>query len=244
MKACGADAAKFQWTSDPLAMAARRHGLASEFEILAWPVEWLAKLKAHCDEVGIEFMCTVFLAEDIPVVAPLVRRFKVASAESGDVEFVGAHQDYGREIIISYAFGIRPNPIYLSRAILCVCSYPTPIEQLNLARIEPSHIGESRAFDGLSDHTTSVLTGALAVARGGTHIEKHVRLHDTPSTNPDFPHSLEADRPVCIDPSVCGRTCSAFGEYVAFVREAERAMGTGNDEMQECEKPFESRRVK
>ena len=236
VKQCGADAAKFQWTSDPALMAERRHGKREEFEILAWPAEWMPKLKEHCDKAGIEFMCTVFLAKDIPVVALLVKRFKVASAESSDRAFTERLFD-GRPVYVSHAFGERPAYNHKNVfSLACVCAYPTPIEQANLRRIA------SDGFDGYSDHTTSVLTGALCVAAGGTIVEKHVRLMETPYENPDFPHSLVAN---CNCGSFDNGECTAcFRKYTENIREAELAMGNGRNEVQECEKPFESRRVK
>lgn len=250
-KDCGADAAKFQWTSDPAIMAKRRHGKVEEFEILAYPFEWLEKLKAECDRVGIEFMCTVFIAADIAKIAPLVKRFKIASAESGDEAFVKAHFAYSQRVIVSYAFGTTPDYRWFgetdpeTKAALpladkflhCVCSYPTPIEQANIKRVG---FHDGVIFHGLSDHTTSVLTGALAVAAGATVIEKHVRLHDTPTDNPDYPHSMNAES----IPADSDDERHLFREYVANIREAELAMGSGRNEAMPCEKANEGRRVK
>ena len=247
-KECDASAAKFQWTSDPVLMAQRRHGKREEFDILAYPFGWLEKLKAKCDEVGVEFMVTCFIAKDIPSINPLVKRFKVASAESGDRKFVEAHFQYDRQIIASAAFGSGPVAKNLGetnfiKTLHCVCSYPTPISELNLARLhlrndfcmDGGPFGGERVFDGLSDHTTSVLSGAVAVGAGATIIEKHIKLLATPGSNPDAPHSL------AVDWTHHGE--GNFLTYVANIREAELAMGTGESVMQECEKAYEGRRV-
>jgi len=245
-KACDSDAAKFQWCSDPVLMSQRRNdNTPSNYEILVYPIDWLHKLKAKCDEVGIEFMCTVFLEKDIPTIAPLVKRFKVASAESSVESFVNAHLDFfpKRDVIVSYAFGSRrdrlmPYPPEL-KALHCVCSYPTPIEQINLGRV--------RLFHGLSDHTTSTLTGALAVAAGATIVEKHIKLMDTPESNPDSPHSLVVDKMPEISSIVDLITMGyrpPLTQYLSNIREAEKAMGSGEHIMQECEKVNIGRRVK
>ena len=237
---CGASACKFQWCSDAAAMAKRRNDpVVANYDILCWPREWMPIMKAECEKRSIEWMCTVFLAKDIPVVAPLVKRFKIASAESSDEEFVAAHGYYAKPIIVSYAFGAESlRPMAYQYSLHCVCSYPAPIEQLNLSRIREN--AEGRDFHGLSDHTTSVLTGALCVAAGGTICEKHVRLHDTPKDNPDYGHSLICNMNDCVMDDMSGM----FRFYVSAIRHAEKAMGTGENVMQECEKPFESRRVK
>ena len=249
-KECGADAAKFQWCSDPVLMSQRRNdNNPANYEILNYPFDWLVKLKTRCDEVGIEFMVTAFIEKDIEKIAPLVKRFKVASAESSDESFVSAHLKYEKEIIASYGFGAFPNTYQYSGSNLilrihCVVSYPTPIDQINLAVL---YLGgfewpvdhSTLMFDGLSDHTTSTLTGALAVAAGADIIEKHVRLWNTPADNPDRPHSL----PFGGDCESCHKGGS-FEDYVDNIRQAELAMGSGENVMMDCEKANTGRRVK
>lgn len=214
VKECGADIAKFQWTSNALAMAERRGLGASAVRMysdyLGYPESYLAELKAHCGKVGIEFMCTVYLIDDIPVIAPLVKRFKVSAFESQWEEFNNAHRAYQKPVIISMNPGKHP---YWSggmqvNILHCISEYPTPVERLNLNKIVESEV------DGLSDHTTSLLSGAVAVGCGATIIEKHVRLDSTPESNPDYPHSLEAAN--------CRRDgWVQFAEYVHNIREAE-----------------------
>ena len=218
-KAAGADCWKTQWTSNGPAMAKRR-GLddaagSMYSKYLMFPQDWLPKLKAMCDEAGIEFMCTVYLPQDIPAVALLVNRLKVSAFEGRSVEFIDAHIPYvnaGKELIISVnSFSAIFKRDESMKSLLCVSKYPTPIEELGLARLRHAPGG----CDGLSDHTTSTLTGALCVAAGGTIVEKHVRLWDTPPDNPDHGHSLILDSD--------GEEMS-FAEYVRNVREAERCM--------------------
>ena len=231
-KECGADAAKFQWVSDVNEMAYRRNDTnPRNYDIISYHFEWLEKLKAKCDEVGIEFMCTVFLTKDIAKIEPLVKRFKIASAESTDLEFTRAHYRYEKEIIISHGFGSSPSSRNAwSKYLHCVVSYPTLIEQMNIGRIR-------NGFDGLSDHSTSMRTGGLAVALGASICEKHVRLEDTPNNNPDYPHSLPCDINV-------GASWSNFKIYVANIREAELAMGNGENVMMSCEDQNQKRRVR
>lgn len=217
-KAAGADAIKFQWCSSPERLAARRH--AEEYlwayRTIAFPQEWLADLKAECDAAGIEFMATVYLPEDIPIIAPLVRRFKVASFEAGDAMFLGAHLRYKKPMIVSTG-GMDEHGLwelkkwwgdhqYVPGVLIlhCVSAYPTPMEELNLHAMDE--------LDGLSDHTANVLTGALAAVRGASIIEVHFRLGSTDSQNPDYFHSL---------------TPPDLIQYVANVRLAESALGDG-----------------
>ena len=210
-KECGADVAKFQWTSNAEAMAQRRKSVgATEMyrKYLEKPLEWLQQLKLKCDEVGIEFMCTVYLMEDIEVIAPIVKRFKVSAFENDWVDFVNAHPS-DREIIISRNKEGQVHWLgWPKRVLYCVSQYPTPVEELELERMRMT------GADGLSDHTTSMLTGALAVAMGAGCVEKHIRLWDTDPKNPDYGHSLKAD-------AGDGRN---FAEYVRNIRESERCL--------------------
>lgn len=222
VKECGADVAKFQWTSNAKAMAERRLGpnavgpTQMYKRYLEYPQGHLMRLKAHCDSVGIEFACTVYLIEDIAVIAPLVKRFKVSAFESQWDEFVDAHGSE-REIIVSlnpvHSMSIKSQLKYLH----CISKYPTPIEELKI--INCRQLDEGPNLDGLSDHTTSTLSGAVAVGCGATIIEKHVMSFDTLTDNPDYPHSL-----ACWTPLGLNSKYSAFGQYVSNVREAERML--------------------
>ncbi len=91
----------------------------------------------------------------------------------------------------------------------CVSSYPTPANQANLC-----WIGEmAQRFGvplGYSDHTTDVLTGALAVAAGATVIEKHL-TYDRNAKGPD--HSASADP-------------EQFASYIKMIRQAEILRGS------------------
>ena len=211
VKACGADVAKFQWTSDPIAMAQRRGmpDAAKMYEKYLWyTVEWLHKLKGHCDKVGIEFMVTCYLEGDIIWIAPLVKRFKVSAFEAEWEEFLHAHPK-GCNMIVSLNPGKHIPPLKTNvqlDVLHCVSEYPTPLEHLGLERAE---LGRDWWKSGLSDHTTSTLTGALAVAAGASIVEVHCRLDDTPSDNPDYPHS---------------RNPTDLKTYIDNIRIAERAL--------------------
>ena len=240
--AAGADACKFQWTSSPERLAARRH--AEEYlwayRTLAFPREWMPDLAAECFNAGIEWMCTVYLHEDIHVIAPWVKRFKVASFEAHDPTFLAAHA-YGKPMLISTGgmtrqeFGIlvqqyaewgREGGMGRVDFLHCVSGYPAPMDELNLALIgeEPSD-----DFTGFSDHTANVLTGALAAARGARVIEVHFRLASTDAQNPDYLHSL---------------TPPDLIRDIANVRLAEAALGDGKKRVMPSEERWLRYKVK
>lgn len=210
----GADICKFQFWSDPVRLAERRQATESlaiyaQYKI---PARWLDLLAYECKRHEIEFMCTCYLPEDIAVVAPWVTRFKISSFEACDQEFVRRHLDYyDRRIIISTGMAGESEVSRLwhlgdgNFALLhCLSAYPAPPNEVNLAVIYDG------MFDGFSDHTTSTLTGAVAVGAGARILEKHLRLEDTDPDNPDYPHSLPPDQ---------------FAQYVQNVRLAEQMIG-------------------
>ena len=207
-KQAGADACKFQYWSSAKRLAERRKAEAyfpiySRYQV---PEEWLPLLVQECRSNGIEFMCTVYLPEDIPTITPLVHRYKVASFEADDEEFVRAH-DYTKEMIASTGM-MTEIPLHLRRAHLlhCVSAYPCPPEQANLGVLQ------SRFYAGYSDHTKYVFTGAFAVCAGARMLEVHFRLHDTDPENPDYGTALDPKE---------------LSEYIALVRQAEQMLGEG-----------------
>ena len=224
-KECGADAWKTQWTSDPLEMGKRRGMDGEKYRRLAWDPSWHELLAARCKEYGIEYMVTTFILKDITTIAPLVKRFKISNYEGSWLEFVDAHLTYGKQVIISKPVSTTHERDQLKdvRTLQCVSQYPCPLEEVRISSIRGckyTDYGRRMTWlpncDGISDHSTSVLTGAVAVGAGARIIEKHVRLSDTPSTDPDYGHSLIVDGFPPID------TC--FAQYVDNIREAERML--------------------
>src|SRR5439155_13894564 len=219
----GADAVKFQGCSDPSRRAEGRHIPGSDlYRLLECPVEWHAKLASLAEVCRLDYLCTVYLPEDIAVVAPYVSRFKIASFEANDSAFLQAHEGYGKNIIISTGMDGGDVNLNLDLTFLhCVSAYPAPIDELNLAVMRDE-------MDGLSDHTRHPWTGALAVAAGAGVIEFHVRLWDTEESNPDY---------------AVARTPEMAAEYVANIRTAEMMLGDGRRRVMPSEEPMLRYRV-
>lgn len=218
----GADAVKFQYLSNAQRLCDRRNAptyLAS-YKLLELPRAWLDVLSARCARLGIEFMATCYLEEDIATIEPYVQRFKVASFENQDHLFINAHRPYGKPIIVSCGMG--GDPPYDTHRLICTSAYPAPVEEMNLRRL---HSGE---YEGLSDHTTHPWTGALAVAAGAQIIEFHLRLNETSPANADY-HVARPPR--------------AAADYVANIRLAEAMMGDGLRRVAPSEGPMLRYRV-
>jgi N,N'-diacetyllegionaminate synthase len=233
-KEAGADACKFQWWSSAERLAERRNAqkYLPVYQKYTVPDVWLSWLHLACVANGIEFMMTAYLPEDIPFVDLWVKRFKVASFEAMDREFVRAHLPYQKEVIISTGmcdhvgramYGALP-----VTWLHCVSSYPCPVDQANLGALK-SHRDDESPFDGYSDHTHNVLTGALAVAAGARIIEVHFRLDDTDPENPDYATALSTGQ---------------LKDYVYLIRQAEMMMGDGVKKPQPAEEAMMAYRVR
>ena len=222
-KHCDADAVKFQFWSSPERMAERRKTDWQAYTRGSIEVEWLPVLSDKAHQVGLEFMCTAYLPEDVAVVEPWVDMFKVSSFESQDTTFLNAHHEghvRGKKMVVSYGMG---GPIvwgWNRHALYCVSGYPTPIDEAALPKI-----GED--FDGYSDHTRCVLTGAVAVGAGARILEVHFRLDDTKPGCPDY---------------VVALTPQELHQYIFNVRLAGRMMSSTKD-VQDCERPNMKHRV-
>ena len=238
----GAKAVKFQWTSSAKKMAKRRHATKSPFashykNFLQWPSEWHEQLAVIAKQRGVDYLCTVYLPEDVEVIAPHVSAFKVASFECQDAELRDAISTFTKPMIVStgmtsisdldFAFGYTADELKL---LHCVSAYPASYGSLNLKVLRRSFLAPSKGenkrevltFSGFSDHTAPnyVTSGALAVCAGAEILEAHFRLADTESDNPDYAHAMTPDQ---------------LQSYVLNVEVAELAMGSSDKQQVEEE---------
>jgi len=241
----GANAVKFQYMSNALKVAERRHATEDGYQELyrkycEWPREWHGDLQSACVSAGVDYMCSVYLKEDVLTVAPYVSNFKVSSFEANDYDLLNAtartmrppqrmlvstgmcgDTEY-RILVDRFRIAINAQEIVLMH---CVSSYPTPLSQLNL-----SVLSKYKQITGFSDHSdpSFTFTGALAVSCGAKFIEAHMRLDDTDVSNPDAPHAMTPEQ---------------FDEYVELIRNAEFAIGSGRKGEIPCEKLMKRYRV-
>ncbi|MCO6435926.1 MAG: N-acetylneuraminate synthase family protein [Phycisphaerae bacterium] len=201
-------------------------GPASQRALLA-PLELTdesyGRIVARCHARGIAFLATPFGIADVARVQRMGSvAIKIASTDLPNRPLLDAAVTTGLPIVLSTgastrweigeAVGWLRQRGAGERLVLlhCVSRYPTPLEAINLGAITGLH----RAFDlpaGLSDHTTSALTGSWARAAGACLLEKHITL-DQSLTGPDHAMSL---------------TPAQWRDYVSHVRAAEGALGSG-----------------
>lgn len=230
----GADAVKFQWLSVPDRLVQRRRApeYRRAYETIHFPEHWFGGLRDRAKGLGLEFLCTAYLPEDVHIVARYVDRFKISSFESLDHYFIALHGEFPQQVILSVGMAslaeieksvrayaraqARVSAGESSRANIrilhCVSAYPCPPESANLRAIPLSCHWFGEGFDGYSDHTRHSWTGALAVAAGARIVEFHLRLHSTDPANADYE---------------VARTSEEAAEYVRNIRTAESMMGSG-----------------
>lgn len=185
-------------------------------------------LKAHCDLIGVEYLCTPFdVGSLLFLVNGLgVKRIKIASGHLDNAPLLKAAVASRLPLIVSTGGAALSqlndafDTLVKSQTTLlhCASCYPAPVEAMNLTVI--STLFDDFGFPvGLSDHTTSLTIPALAVALGASVIEKHLTL-DRNAPGPDHKASLEPKE---------------FAEMVSRIREAELALGDGVKRPHPCE---------
>jgi len=207
----GADAVKFQlFKSQKLWKDDRIKDLELSFSDMKM-------LHRHCEEIGIEFLCTPFGVEELIFLTPFLKRVKIASGCLQRYELLYAAHQTGLPVILStgmstleeieHALGILAINVTL---LHCTSSYPCPVVDVNLKVMDTLH----RHFGlpvGYSDHTRGITVSIAAAARGATVIEKHLTF-DVGANGPDHKASIEP---------------LEFGKMVESIRLVESALGDG-----------------
>jgi len=214
--AAGAQAVKGQYLRRTVyPKGSKEAALVAGYE---WPLEWVPKLRAAASARGLEWLCTAYEPEHVPLLDPWVQRHKVSSFEAGHEALLRAVVATGKPVLLSLGMGQRPRVLGTATErvtwLHCVSAYPAdPSHGLNLARIAVLARWPHRA--GFSDHTppTHTLAAQLAVALGATVLETHVCASHA-DRNPDAGFARAPDE---------------FRRYVAAVREAEALLGEGQD---------------
>ena len=208
-KDAGADACKFQTYSSETLYVKNTPDFAGYKNIntlikdIELPREWQKDLKAYCDEKEIEFMSTPFDERAVQELVDLgVKKLKIAGFEATDFRFIDMVASSGLPLVISLGIGFKMN--YMGKIfeiaekynnslsfMYANNAYPTPVEDAGVGIVKQLAM-DSRHSWGLSDHTESTLTPALAVAAGATIIEKHFTLSKL-LPGPDHSFALEPE---------------------------------------------------
>jgi N,N'-diacetyllegionaminate synthase len=193
-KECGADAVKYQLhiaEAETLRNAPSPSFFTSEsrwdyFNRTGFSSTQWHELKNLCDKVGIEFMVSPFSEAAVDILANLgMRRWKVPSGEVTNLPLLARISAKGGPILLSSGMSdwseldLAVNAIREAGAadrltvLQCTSEYPCAPEHVGINVMEEmaSRYGVPV---GLSDHTSDIFAPVVAVARGGSVIEKHL----------------------------------------------------------------------
>lgn len=216
-KVSGADAVKFQvFSAEILEPPGERRKMLEGLELSRAA---LRSLKTYADDADIEFIATPFDINELEFLVDLgVETIKIGSGEMKCRGLIAIAITRAKTVIVSTGMAnmaeisdmwdnIAPAyPVLMH----CTSAYPCPVEDVNLEAMVAIR-NRFHTKTGFSDHTTSTVIPAAAVAMGATYIEKHLTLHRG-LPGPDHLTSLEPDK---------------FREMVQNIREVEKALGDG-----------------
>jgi len=151
------------------------------------PVDMLPALAERCRERKVQFACTPFYLEAVEQLEPYVAFFKIASYELLWHDLHRACIQTGKPLVLAAGMATMDeinDAVVHARAqgcrdltlLHCTSSYPTPVEQANLAALETMR----KAFNvsvGWSDHTVSPAVILRAVEHwNASMVEFHLDL--------------------------------------------------------------------
>jgi len=183
-KEAGADIAKFQyWNPEKLADGPWfDDGRIEIYKKAQLNEEKIKKLQAICASAKIGFLISAFNAEDAEFLKRIgVKKIKIPSHEVANWELHNfAARNFSKCYVslgagswkeLSQAIGIYNGSDTEWVGMHCVSSYPCPPEKVNLRKIEL--LCKDIETVGFSDHTTNIITPAIARALGAEVFEKH-----------------------------------------------------------------------
>jgi sialic acid synthase SpsE len=161
--------------------------------------EQFYKIKKYCDQNKIIFLSTPFDLESAIFLKKInMSAFKISSGDLDNFYLLSKIKEFKKPIIISTGMSnnkeIKATVDFLNLpqsklAILhCISDYPTELKNTFF-----SHFHFLKQFKypvGFSDHTLGVISSSIAVALGGTIIEKHITL-DNKMNGPDHASSMQ-----------------------------------------------------
>ena len=176
-------------------------------------------LRAHCVELGIEFLSTPFDVSDIDYLRSFgVSRMKIPSGSVTDYPYLRKINGCGLPVILSTGMSTL-DEVAAALAVLrdckvsllhCTTEYPCPFEAVNLRAMQTMRDRFGLPV-GYSDHTPGITIPIAAVALGAEIIEKHFTL-DRTMEGPDHKASIEPDE---------------LKAMVRAIRDVERSLGDG-----------------
>jgi len=195
------------------------------------PRDWHKELFEYTVDRNLHFLSSPFDYEAVDLLDKIgAPAYKIASFEIVDLELLEYIAKKKKPIILSTGMAnlgeieealeaIRKQGNNNIVLLHCNSMYPSPADIVNLNAINTM----SSVFKipiGFSDHTIGIHISIAAVAKGATVIEKHFTL-DRKMDGPDHHFAIEP---------------SELKQMVSFIRDIEKAQGTGIKEVSKKEK--------
>ena len=144
-------------------------------------------IKAHCDAVGLDFICSPFSNMAVDWLEEIgVKIYKVGSGEVNNFLLLEKIAQTGKPVIISSGMSnfkeldqtvaFLKNKKVAFSILQCTTAYPTKPEQYGFGVMQELS-DRYQVPVGFSDHSAKVSTGIAAVALGASIIEFHVVFH-------------------------------------------------------------------
>jgi N-acetylneuraminate synthase len=241
-RAAGADAAKFQNFQAPRIVSRRgferlgarvahqaawKRSVYEVYEDASVDKDWTPLLKAHCDQVGIQYLTSPYDLESVDLADPHVPAFKIGSGDITFDEELAYIAGKGKPVLLAtgastleevlHAHGVlraaggAELPICLMQ---CNTNYTGSLDNFRYIRLRVLETF-ARVFPetvlGLSDHTPGHAAVLGGVALGARVIEKHF-TDDNARMGPDHAFSMNP---------------ASWRDMVDRTRELELALGDG-----------------
>lgn len=238
-KKAGADAAKFQnFQADKIVskrgfdalgnklshQASWKKSVYETYQDASLPFSWTEKLKAKCDQVGLEYFASPYDFESVDLVDPFVNVYKIGSGDITWLEIIEYIAKKGKPVMLATGASdmddvIRATNILQSYNLdivlmQCNTNYTVSKENfdfINLKVLKNFHDKFPEVILGLSDHTLGHVTVLGAVALGARVFEKHF-TDDNNREGPDHKFAMNPE---------------SWREMVDRANELFRALGDG-----------------
>lgn len=189
-KSLGADAVKYQThlsEHETLANAPSPGYFSAEsrydyFIRTGFSLDQWHQIKAHCDDIGIEFVSSPFSEMAVKWLNEIgVSRFKIPSGEVTNLPMLAAINQMNRPVLLSSGMS---NWAEIDQAVAtladvdltlmqCTSQYPCPPENVGLNVISEMQQRYAKPV-GYSDHTQTNYAAFAAVSQGASCVEKHL----------------------------------------------------------------------
>lgn len=172
------------------------------WERMSFTLDQWKGLKKHCDEVGVEFMVSVFSNKSVDWAEEIgVKRYKIGSGEVNNMLLLEKISRTGKPVILSSGMSsfeeldktiefLKNKKTEIS-ILQCSTAYPTSPKQYGFNVIKELKSRYNLKV-GFSDHSGKISTALAAVALGAEIIEFHVAFSKE-QFGPDISSSLTLD---------------------------------------------------